>query len=371
MSADMEMSCDERVLKELGGDIKDGYSLSLVRIAAGRRILNGSPLAFGEGGMKERIKRILTFNKPSKAIIVASVVFAILLSLGFAVNRVEGNAAVDTAYDAFIELLAGNGFHYTEEEMGDSSFLTVAHRPIWVDDGLVSVYVYGANRDMEYDASHIDVGGSSIRLPGKMVEISWASYPYWFKRDTVIINYVGQNERIIGFLRLHYDEFAGYGYVSRAPGTVAHIIDEPAIVSRPRANRASLPAISNADGRTVAVGMGRDECEIYYGRPLKNRWFTAFPGKGLSVLPVDNVVAMLNPGKGWTLDNGVEIGMPIDQVRSILGADDAIDPMDPVHGSIRIETDGSWRFAMTQEKADLPPEADRSFSGFGMGGAMF
>ncbi|MDR2650658.1 MAG: M56 family metallopeptidase [Clostridiales bacterium] len=47
MSADMEMSCDERVMKELGGEIKNAYSLSLVRAAAGRKILNGSPLAFG------------------------------------------------------------------------------------------------------------------------------------------------------------------------------------------------------------------------------------------------------------------------------------------------------------------------------------
>ena len=53
MSADMEMSCDERVMKESGGDIRDDYAMSLVRIATGKRILNGSPLAFGKGDMKK------------------------------------------------------------------------------------------------------------------------------------------------------------------------------------------------------------------------------------------------------------------------------------------------------------------------------
>ena len=87
MGADMEMSCDERVVKELGGDIVGDYSMSLVRIAAGRRILNGSPLAFGEGGMKERIKRMLNFKKPSQVIVIAAVVLVAALSVGFAVNK--------------------------------------------------------------------------------------------------------------------------------------------------------------------------------------------------------------------------------------------------------------------------------------------
>jgi hypothetical protein len=101
MGADMEMSCDERVLKELGSDICDDYSMSLVRIATGRRILAGSPLAFGEGGMKERIKRILNFKKPSRVIITFAIILVAMLSVGFAVNRVtnEPPGEMNLAYD--------------------------------------------------------------------------------------------------------------------------------------------------------------------------------------------------------------------------------------------------------------------------------
>ncbi len=87
MGADMEMSCDERVMKELGEDIKSAYSLSLVRVAAGHRILNGSPLAFGEGSMKERIKNVLNFKKPSRMIIAASVILTAVLIVGFAMDK--------------------------------------------------------------------------------------------------------------------------------------------------------------------------------------------------------------------------------------------------------------------------------------------
>jgi len=91
MSADMEMACDERVMRELGGDIRDDYSMSLVRIAAGRRIPCGSPLAFGEGGMKERVKRVLNFRKPSRIIIAVAVILTVALSVGFALNRASEN----------------------------------------------------------------------------------------------------------------------------------------------------------------------------------------------------------------------------------------------------------------------------------------
>lgn len=87
MGVDMEMSCDERVLKETGGETKKDYSLSLLSLATDKRIIGGSPLAFGEGGVKERIKNILNFKKPSRVIIIAAVALAAVLSVGFAVDR--------------------------------------------------------------------------------------------------------------------------------------------------------------------------------------------------------------------------------------------------------------------------------------------
>ncbi len=89
MSADMEHSCDERVLRELGGGIKKAYSASLLSLAAGRRVINASPLAFGEGGVKARIKNVLNFKKPSRVIIVAAAVLAAALTVGFALNRIQ------------------------------------------------------------------------------------------------------------------------------------------------------------------------------------------------------------------------------------------------------------------------------------------
>ena len=59
MSTDMELSCDEKVLKEMNEDIKKPYANSLLSLATGRYIFNGNPLAFGEGNVKGRIKNVL------------------------------------------------------------------------------------------------------------------------------------------------------------------------------------------------------------------------------------------------------------------------------------------------------------------------
>ncbi|MDR2569501.1 MAG: M56 family metallopeptidase, partial [Oscillospiraceae bacterium] len=87
MGVDMELSCDERVLKDMGDGVSKDYSHSLLALATERRIISGSPLAFGEGGVKQRIKNVLNFRKPSRVIILSAVILASVLSVGLALNR--------------------------------------------------------------------------------------------------------------------------------------------------------------------------------------------------------------------------------------------------------------------------------------------
>jgi len=87
LCADMEMSCDERVLRELGMDTKADYSQTLLSLSMNRRIISASPLAFGEGGIKERVKNVLKFKKTSRVIVIAAVALVVVLSVCFAVNR--------------------------------------------------------------------------------------------------------------------------------------------------------------------------------------------------------------------------------------------------------------------------------------------
>ena len=94
MGVDMEMSCDERVLKEMGADMKKDYSRSLIRLATQRRFLSGSPLAFGEGGVTERVKNILSYGKTSRLITILAVAASLVFSIGFSVDRTTGEDTI-------------------------------------------------------------------------------------------------------------------------------------------------------------------------------------------------------------------------------------------------------------------------------------
>ena len=59
---DMELRCDEAVLKKLGGQIRSDYAQSLLDLAAGRRFAP-APLAFGEGDTGKRVKFVLNWKK--------------------------------------------------------------------------------------------------------------------------------------------------------------------------------------------------------------------------------------------------------------------------------------------------------------------
>ncbi|GEM_PF-987361 len=92
MCLDMEMSCDERVARELDEEGRAGYSAVLARLATGRPILAGSPLAFGESGVKGRVRNILNYKRPAfRAIAVAGIacVAAALFLLANPVKTLE------------------------------------------------------------------------------------------------------------------------------------------------------------------------------------------------------------------------------------------------------------------------------------------
>ncbi len=81
------MSCDEAVIKELSGDVKKEYSSSLLGLATGRRIAGGSPLAFGEGDTKGRIKNVLNYKKPALWMAITSFLIVFALGFGLAANQ--------------------------------------------------------------------------------------------------------------------------------------------------------------------------------------------------------------------------------------------------------------------------------------------
>lgn len=86
MGKDMELSCDEAVMRQFGEDCKREYALVLLALSGGRRHVSGIPLAFGEGNVKSRVTNIMKYKKPVLFAAAAGVAALILLAAGLLTN---------------------------------------------------------------------------------------------------------------------------------------------------------------------------------------------------------------------------------------------------------------------------------------------
>ena len=91
---DIELACDERVLRGMdAGQVKD-YSSALLACSVPRRMLAACPLAFGEVGVGARVKNALRYKKPAFWVVAASVAVCVVVAVCFLTNpRTDTDAA--------------------------------------------------------------------------------------------------------------------------------------------------------------------------------------------------------------------------------------------------------------------------------------
>ena len=80
---DIEMACDERVVRDYGPEEKKAYSAALLGCSVNARPITACPLAFGEVGVKQRISSVLHYKKPAFWVILLAAVLIAVLALGF------------------------------------------------------------------------------------------------------------------------------------------------------------------------------------------------------------------------------------------------------------------------------------------------
>lgn len=83
---DIELACDEGVIKELQADQRADYSNALLSCSVPRRMIDACPLAFGEIGVKKRVKNVLNYKKPAFWLIAVAVVICIVVAVCFLTN---------------------------------------------------------------------------------------------------------------------------------------------------------------------------------------------------------------------------------------------------------------------------------------------
>ena len=83
---DIELACDERVIKELDRGERADYSQALLTCSVNRRMIAACPIAFGEVGVKDRVKSVLNYKKPAFWLIITAVIACAAVAVCFLTN---------------------------------------------------------------------------------------------------------------------------------------------------------------------------------------------------------------------------------------------------------------------------------------------
>ena len=85
---DIELACDEKVIAQLGNEQRADYTQALVACSVNRRMIAACPLAFGEVGVKERVRSVMNYRKPGFWIILIAVILCIVLAVSMLTDPV-------------------------------------------------------------------------------------------------------------------------------------------------------------------------------------------------------------------------------------------------------------------------------------------
>lgn len=103
---DIEQACDEAVIKNMTPGDKKAYSAALLQCSLPGHAIAACPLAFGEVGVKQRIRGVLNYRKPALWVVAVSAVLCVVLAACFLTDPVEANQAEASQNDGTAYVLA-------------------------------------------------------------------------------------------------------------------------------------------------------------------------------------------------------------------------------------------------------------------------
>ena len=269
---DIELACDEKVIKELGNEQRADYMQALVACSVNRRMIAACPLAFGEVGVKERVKSVMNYKKPAFWVIIIAVIICVGVAACFLTNPKQDR------YTLRIVVPAGSQeeFVYTEEEVS-----TVRNSiKIWSGDGLgdTEVLLFPVNKTAEtgYTATYLTHGMS--------VEFD-AENDTWFKIGVNMQN--PTNEDIIVYVEVENVEVRIVDEINSGIEWFDYL-ETPDEMKWDGSLEISLTEFPDVTfrwtyGEMLAV-KGSKSTSLYTGMPIWNAYFCDLTGDGLPEL---------------------------------------------------------------------------------------
>lgn len=118
LSRDIEMACDEKVIRDMSREQTAGYSQALLNASYPVRGVRACPVAFGEVSVKQRIKGVLNYKKPAFWVIVVALVLCVALGVTLLTDPADNDGG-------------------SAENAGDGYKVAYLENDIWEADGFM------------------------------------------------------------------------------------------------------------------------------------------------------------------------------------------------------------------------------------------
>lgn len=143
---DIEAACDERVVRDMDVEGRKEYSRVLLACSAPRHLVTACPLAFGETGVKSRIKAVLDYKKPAFWLVMVAVVATAVAAVCLLTNPTSGDSLPEDM-DTFLSQAI---IDYNRSEHTGDAYPTEAHTVLGVEKKLGNTVVYAMVLYEEY-----------------------------------------------------------------------------------------------------------------------------------------------------------------------------------------------------------------------------
>lgn len=184
---DIEIACDEKVIKDMDVNGKKAYSDTLVSCSMQRRLIMACPLAFGEVGVKERVKAVLNYKKPAFWGIMAAIAACVVAAVCFLTNPIRDTFDIKIVVPAGGE---GSVYYSSEEISPNRSRITLSS-----GEGLGDTEVYLLPTEVRQENVYEPPAYMTPGMPVKMD----AEKGGWFKIGVAMSN--PTNEDIVVYVR--------------------------------------------------------------------------------------------------------------------------------------------------------------------------
>jgi len=189
---DIEMACDEKVIRGMEAAGRKAYATTLVSCSLHQREVMVCPLAFGEVGVKERVKGILSYKRPAFWVILLSVAACIVVGVLFLTNPAKDTEETDTETNHFVY----EGVYYysgNKKETHGSGSRRIDLLVQIKEDG--SFFLSELPDDSIIGSGKYTVDGDMLTLTGskKVGETEEKQVVYHFRADGENLIYVADN----------------------------------------------------------------------------------------------------------------------------------------------------------------------------------